>query len=250
MKLNIAIVDDREQDRERLRLDIKRWCCPAGVSLETIQSFPSGETLLKKFEPMAFQLVFMDIYMDQLNGIETAHQLRAMDACVLIVFLTTSRDFAFDAFPIHPFDYIVKPYDRARLDGILNEAVRVLMTEDPEIIIQVSRRQYHLPLRGIASAVSQKHSVEICLTNGSSLLSNMSLTELEALLADDPRFLVCNRGVIINMEQVASADNEVFRMKNGQVYPIRVRGRAKVLSDFSQYQMSRLREFVKPTEVK
>ncbi|MCR5346404.1 MAG: LytTR family DNA-binding domain-containing protein [Fretibacterium sp.] len=250
MKFNIAIVDDQERDSERLRLDIGRWSSPGNSTLGTIQCFPSGESLLEKFEPMAFQLVFMDIYMDKLNGIETARQLRSMDASMLIVFLTTSRDFAFDAFPIHPFDYIIKPYERSRLDGILNEAVRVLMAEDPEIVIQISRQQYHLPLRTIISAVSQGHTVEICLTDGSRLLCSMSMTEFEGLLADDPRFLLCNRGVIINMEQVASADNEVFRMKNGQVYPIRVRGRAKILSDFSQYQMSRLRGFTKITEAK
>ena len=250
MKLNIAIVDDQERDRERLRFDISHWSWPSSVELGDIQCFPSGEALLENFEPAAVQLVFMDIYMDELNGIDTARRLRARDTRVLIVFLTTSREFAFDAFPIHPFDYIVKPYERARLVGILNEAVRALVAEDPEITIRVPRSQYTLPLRTLSAAVSQGHGVEVSLADGRCLQSIMSLPEFEGLLAEDPRFVCCNRGIIVNMEQVESTDNSVFKMKNGQVYPIRVRGRAKVLSDFSQYQMSRLRGAVNSGEAK
>ena len=57
--------------------------------------------------------------------------------------------------------------------------------------------------------------------------------------------------MIINMDHVESTDGEVFRMKDGQDYPIRIRGRAKVLSDFSRYQFSRMRgTFMKHGEAK
>ena len=63
------------------------------------------------YEPGHSDLVFLDICMGDVNGIELARHLRAVDEKVLIVFLTTSSEYAFDAFPIHPFDYLMKPID-------------------------------------------------------------------------------------------------------------------------------------------
>ena len=249
MKLNIAIVDDQERDSEQLQMDLCNWHCPDGVELGSILRCPSGKALLTSFEPKMIQLVFMDICMDKLNGIETAKRLRSIDTEVLIVFVTTSREFAFEAFPVHPFDYIVKPYKKDRLESVLNEAVRVLTNNEPEITIHVSRGQQHtLPLHSISAVMAQGHGVEVSLKDGQCFMSTQSFSEIEPLLMEHSRFLLCNRGLIVNMDQVAVTDEEAFRMKNGRVYPIRVRGRMEVMAAFSQYQISRLRGVMKIKE--
>ena len=53
--------------------------------------------------------------------------------------------------------------------------------------------------------------------------------------------MLCNRGLIVGMDHVLSVTDGAFRMKNGQVWPIRVRGRAAVVETFAQYQILRLR---------
>ena len=251
MKINIAIVDDLQTDNERLYFDICSWHCPDGVTLGSILRCQSGTAMLEQFEPGNIHIIFMDICMDELNGIETASRIREMDTSVMIVFITTSREFAFDAFPVHPFDYIIKPYKRSQLIDVLNEAARVLVTEDPEIPVRVLRTQHSLLVGKISAAISRGHTVEFILSEGQSIISNMTFAEVEELLAAQQRFLMCNRGLIINMDHVESTDSEVFRMKDGQDYPIRIRGRAKVLSDFSRYQFSRMRgTFMKHGEAK
>ena len=240
MEIHIAITDDTATDRERLTSDIERFFAYTDDINCTIRHFASGEALAETFSEGEFHIVFLDILMGDLNGIETAKKLRKIDPQILIVFLTSSKEYAFYAFPLHAFDYLIKPYTYETLRTVLREAMRVLTTSDPEVIIKGSRTEYELPPRKISSAVSSGHSVDVFLSNGTSVRSTMVFKEIEAMHTKDARFLVINRGVIINMDQVLSVDNEMFHMKTGASYPIRVRSRSALVARFSQYMIERM----------
>lgn len=241
MKLSIAIVEDQTLDTEDLFRDIRLWDAKSGGdNLNFITCYSNGENMLSNFLPGMFQLVFMDIYMDNLNGIETAKSLRSFDKNILIVFLTTSEDFVFQAFPIHCFDYIVKPYTFERLSGVLNEALNFISTYEEEITVNAFHTQYKIPLSKISAVLSHGHNTEIVFIDGKNILTNMSFGDVENLLTDK-RFLLCNRGIIINMDYVSSVDYDIFKMKNGFEYPIKVRKRSQIASAFLQYQISRIK---------
>ena len=241
MELNIAVVDDTLSDVVRLKHFIRNWSYGGACELGIIQSYASGEEMLKDFAPKVFQIVFMDIIMDRLNGIETARQLRQEDTELLIVFMTTSEEYAFKAFPVHPFDYVLKPYSKKRVEEILYEAVRVLTANDPTVTVKAAHSEYTLPMRLISSVVSQGHTIEIILTNGKSVLSTMTFKEAEKLFAEDSRFLLCNRGIIVNMSQISAQEKGVFVMKDGTRYPIRVNGQSKITAAFSRYLINIMR---------
>ena len=244
MNLNIAVVDDKRLDSEKLQRGIHRWFTEHCSTPRAVTCFPDGEALLKVYEPEKFQLVFMDIVMNSMNGIQTAEHLRAYDTKTLLVFITTSRDFAFDAFPLHPFDYLVKPYEPERLGRVLREAVKTLTTPEPILRLKVSRTTYAIPFRDVSAALSRDHFVEVVMFDGKCMLGSMAFREVEAILMEDSRFLLCNRGLIINMDCVASLsrDKDSFIMNDGSHYAIRVHGRAKILTAFTQYQINRMRE--------
>ncbi|MBR0168113.1 MAG: response regulator transcription factor [Synergistaceae bacterium] len=241
MELNIAVVDDILSDVVRLRNFIRNWSYGSACELGIIQSYASGEEMLKDFAPKVFQIVFMDIIMDKLNGIETARQLRQEDTELLIVFMTTSNEYAFQTFPLHPFDYVLKPYSKKDVEKILDEAVRVLTATEPTITIRVAHSEYTLQMRMISAVVSQGHTVEINLTNGKCVLSTMAFKEVEKLFAEDSRFLLCNRGIIVNMSQISAQEKGVFVMKDGTRYPIRVHGQSKITAAFSRYLINSMR---------
>ncbi len=95
MLIRIAIVDDQPEARELLRQDLLVRA-PAGTS---IACFDSSESFLSGFVPGDDSLIFLDICMKGMNGIEAAERVRKRSARCLIVFLTSSREYAFDAFP-------------------------------------------------------------------------------------------------------------------------------------------------------
>ena len=242
--LNIAVVDDTRLDSEKLQRGINKWLFENYTNKNfKIESFNDGEEILKTFEPGKFQIIFMDIIMNTLTGIETAKKIRELDNKVLIIFTTTSKEFVFDAFPLHSFDYILKPYEPERLDYVLREAVRILETPEPFINVKISRSSYKIFLKNISAVLADNHNIEIIKNDGEPLICCMTFKELKEILLEYPHFLECNRGVIINMDRVLalSKEKESFIMKDGAQYAIHVRRRKNILDSFTQYQISRIR---------
>lgn len=242
MELNIALVDDTLSDIIRLENFVRNWFYGSEHKLAQIASYANGEEMLKNFEPKMFHIVFMDIIMGDINGVETAQQLRLEDTELLIVFTTTSREYVFKTFPTHPFDYVMKPYGKKEVEKVLDEAVRVLTAGDPTVTIKVPHSEYKIPMRLISSVVSNNnHTVEINLIDGKCVISIMTFKEIEKLFSEDSRFLLCNRGIIVNMSQISAQEKGVFIMKDGTRYPIRVNGQSKLTAAFSQYLISSMR---------
>ena len=226
MEYKIAVVDDVRLDSEKLQRKIYNWFTDNKKDIEntSVKCFQNGEKLLRDFEPDEFQIVFMDILMNSMNGIDVAKKIRASDEHVLIIFTTASNEYAFEAFPVHPFDYILKPYV-------------------PSINVKVSRSTYKIPLKNISAVSARDHFVEVVMSEGNCLLCSMSFKEIKTALKDYPQFLECNRGIIINMDFISSVtrDKDVFIMKDGTYKPIKIREHKKIIDDFIQYQISRIR---------
>ena len=123
MDWTIAIVDDLQMDRDRLYKDVSRWFSQQSLQAD-IRIYDSAAAMLADFKPGLFQFAFFDIRMDDMTGIQLAETIRKQDTSLLICFLTTSQEYAFDAFPIHPFDYLIKPYKEEQLNHVLSEAHR------------------------------------------------------------------------------------------------------------------------------
>jgi len=240
MKIRIAIVDDLGTDRDLLSSCIDRFFEGRKNDSVSIDEFVSAEDFLPKFSAGLFELVFLDICMDEMNGIELAKELRAADPHLMIVFQTTAREYAFDAFPIHPFDYLIKPCRQDEVDAVLEEALRVLDAGDPEISVASVRATYSVPLRSIVAITSQGHNMEISLTNHQNIIGTETFKIITSKLGDDPRFLMINRGIVINMDHVMAPGTDSMQMKDGSSYPIKVNGRSAVLSAFSQYMISKV----------
>lgn len=240
MDIKIAVVDDNRTDRENLIKDLEVFSSVVPSANFIVEQFESGNSFLDVYSSGKYQLVFFDIQMEGLNGIESANRLRLVDTDTLIVFCSTSREYAFDAFPIHPFDYLVKPYSQERINTVLSEMIRVVSQEEPSIEVKIPRDMVKVELRSIVAVSSRGHNVDIFMENSKPLVSTMRFSELEEQLLVDPRFLSCNRGIIINMDHVLSLDDDIFRMKDGSIYPLRVRERSRIVSNYTKYMLSRV----------
>ena len=143
MELRIAIVEDQEPEARRLELLLRR----AFQGDEPICTrFSSGDDLLARFTTGAYEVVFLDICMAGTNGIETARQLREKDPRLLIVFVTSSPEYVWDAFPVHPFDYLLKPYKEEKIALLTAELRRVLCRQEPELDVRIARQTMQIPL--------------------------------------------------------------------------------------------------------
>ena len=176
-----------------------------------------------------------------MNGIEVAQRVRKRSARCLIVFLTSSKEYAFDAFPVHPFDYLVKPYSAARLDHVLSGAIRLMEESEQLVEIHLPRQTIRLPHGQIVAVTSHGHALDIFTVSGACLKSSQTFAELEAALRGDERFLPCNRGVLVNMDEALKLDGDSILLTDGLRFPLRQRNRLDLVNRFSEYQIKRMK---------
>lgn len=233
--MRVAIVDDLQTDSAAL-YGMLNARIPSPLSVDV---YDSGERFLSS--ERKYDLVFLDIVMRGLNGIETARRLRELDMRCLIVFLTTSNEYAWDAFPEHPFDYLLKPVDETRLEQLLCEAKRALKNTERVLPLKVGRQTETVGISTISYICAQDHHVCVTLTQKRELKCFMKFGEIHTMLRDEPRFLACNRGVLINMDEVRSFDGECFVMNDAQRFPVRQSEKTQIRERFYAYMFRKAR---------
>ena len=107
--MRISIVDDRLEDRNALQRELDSALREKGYSVETIDLYSSGEEFLSGFKKGKYDLIFFDIYMEGINGIEAAAEVRKEDKSVRLIFVTTSNDFAAESYSLRADYYLLKP---------------------------------------------------------------------------------------------------------------------------------------------
>ena len=236
MALQIAIVEDRLPDAQRLESLLKQALDP--VSCE---HFLCGDDFLRVLSQRRYAVVFLDICMEGTNGIETARLLRQADPEVLIVFVTSSPEYVWDAFPVHPFDYLLKPYQEEKFRQLAAELQRVLCRAEPELEVRIARQTVQLPLRKVLYAIAQNHFVRV-VTDDGECRAVCSFAQLEQKLQPQENFLGCNRGVIINMDKVLRFEDDCIEMLDGTRLPVRQKDKNVLFARFTQYQFRQLRQ--------
>ncbi len=237
--MRIGIVDDLKEDRNTLIKGINSWFTQYHSQLQLIlEEYESGSAFLAaNGGTISCQLLFLDICMEGKNGIETAMEIRRKNPETMLVFVTTEKEYALEAYPAHPFDYLIKPYTVARLGRVLEDAFRVLSRDSEELSIHVAYGEMKISVREIVAVVSSGHSVEYRLTQKKPVVGIITFSEAEKELTALQNFISVNRGVIINMDHILRFGNDSVVMSDETVYPLRVRGRAELLRNLTQYQV-------------
>ena len=238
MELRFAVVEDRLPDAQRLE-SLLRLAFGGGQPL-VCDHYESGDAFLAAFPSKEYQVIFLDICMEGTNGIETARILRRADPDLLLVFVTSSPEYVWDAFPVHPFDYLLKPYREEKLFQLADELRRVLFRAEPELEVRIARQQVHLPLRKIQYAMAQNHYVRIVSDDGECRAVS-TFSQVEQLLRAQENFIVCNRGVILNMDKVLRLDSDCFEMLAGTCLRVRQKDKNSLFAQFTQYQFRHMR---------
>ncbi len=234
--MRIAVLDDSASDRQGLRRMLSTYFSSRATEIE-ICEYSTASEFLQSFTPGAFKIAFLDIYLGDENGMDVARTAHAIDPACHLVFFTTSYDHAVDSYLVRAAYYLTKPVEQKRL----YDALHICFQDEDETVAEVTveRVPARIPLRNICYVDCKSRDVRIHLP-GRTLAVDESFTELSEKLLEDGRFLACNRGVLVNMEQVAQAAENDFVLKNGEWVPIRIRGRGELKKAYLAYSLQTL----------
>ena len=193
-----------EYAKEHLELQIETKCYSSPFDLmEEVQK--SG----------APDIALLDICMPGIMGTEIARELmRKSEESTDIIFLTTSSDFAVEAFSLHASDYLSKPYTKERFYEALD---RVIEKRRKRIYaaVQCGREIYRIELQEVLYAEAKNHRVEIHLKSGKCLETRTPLTKLMEVFGQMESFTMVGASYIVNFVYIQRFLSSTIEMTNG-----------------------------------
>lgn len=244
----VAICDDEAANHNLIKQLLLILTKCTHFSFDTY-FFSSGEELLeyyKTHKSNPFHILFLDIEMNGINGINTAKQIRSLpDRDVQIIFLTSYPEYMMDSFDVQTFHYLIKP--------ISNELFISKVTKLCNYILASINR--YLTIKTNGEYLVLKNSAVIAITKVKNTIAKKRLevitTEQRYACAGtlesysnrlEYPFLLVHRSVIINMEHVLKFTVSSVVMSSKEEFPIG-RSKAQTIKDsYARYMLARIKQ--------
>lgn len=237
--MKIAVVDDLKNERTLICQYILKYFHDRKdiyeVSPELIE-FVNGEAFLSDFKPRKYEIVFLDIYMEKLTGIDVAKKIAALDRNCSIIFFTTSNEHQLDGYGVHAVGYVMKPVSEhlPALYTAMDYAASKLQMDQGHIIVKTSVGELDLYYRNILYIDCIDRIVHLHLTDKVLKLLG-KYDDYEKTFLSDSRFLECYRNIIVNMDYIDIPMDYDFILKSGEKLPISRRKKNAVLGSYMSY---------------
>ena len=202
--IHIGICDDEAHMRRALRGPLERKLQLLGEDYRIFE-YDSGESLIAKLETESLDILFLDIEMKQLNGMDTAKILRKKESGVLLIFVTSHPDFVFQGYEVHAFHYILKPYEEHKIQLVLEQAVKELgHSKEQFYTLEQKSGISKIPLAKILAFSSNKRKISILLKDGNKLDYYGKLDETGKDLPD--YFIRIHNRHLVNLNHVTALE--------------------------------------------
>ena len=196
---NVAIVEDDKGASEKLKELLDQFGREKGEDFQYFV-FTSAEVFLTNYKAF-YDVVFMDIELPGLNGMEAARKLRALDKDVVLVFVTNMAQFAVGGYEVGAFDFILKPITYARFYLKFVRIMQKIRTSDEtQIVIKGKQFTRCVSASTIKYVEVQNHALIYHTTDGD-IIGGGSMKEAARLLADK-NFALCNQSYLVNLKYV------------------------------------------------
>lgn len=273
--MKIAIVDDLKTERMQVRNIINDYFSKnekhSKINIE-LYEFKSGEDFLKslktkeipdteplnnksfitkpnkitnlktsvlKSEPInieGYDLVILDIYMEELSGIEVAKKLYKLHKNCNIIFFTSSTDHMLEGYEVSALGYVLKPINEHKhlLYKALDRAIEKLSPDNEGIIINTKYGESFILYKNLLFIDSSLRNLYFHFQKENLLVSG-KYTDYADFLLRDKRFLECYRNLIVNMDYVETVSDSNFILTTGENIPISRRKKIEVMEKYTKY---------------
>lgn len=241
--MEIAIVDDLLVEREEVRRLLLAYFSEHNERYETtpiISEFESGEAFLTTFQPGKYQLVILDIYMQQLSGIIVAEKLCSLDKNCNIIFFTTSTDHMLDGYDVHAVGYVLKPVTEhlTALYKALNYVMEKLNLDNASISCLTEFGENTIFYRNIVYLESSLRNVYLHFASENIMVLG-KYSDYARQLLSDKRFLECYRNLIVNMDYIDTPLDYDFVLTTGGKVPVSRRKKPEVMKKYTTFFIER-----------
>ena len=231
---HIAVCDDEKRIRDQIVDFLNRYAEEMNEKIQ-ITVFESADRLLVDY-PKDVDLIFLDIAMTGVDGMEAAHAIRKFDEKVCIIFITTMYQYAIEGYSVRAFGFICKPVKwqefHHELSCALNQ-IRTLQEKNQYIAVKSGRQTVQINIAEIAYCEVQNHSMKI-YSNGACGAYRCQMNELEELLRPHG-FFRCHASYLVNGSYIHRIERARLILKDGTEIPISQRRKKDFMNELASY---------------
>lgn len=214
--IRIAICDDEKYMSDYIRKMTADFFRGENIDTEILQ-FSCGEELLKYEKQI--DVLFLDIQMKDIDGMETARRLRGRKFRGFLIFITVLREMVFDSFEVQAYDYLVKPIEKRHFEKTMERLVSSMQNADKSnLLIQKGYESRIISLDDIVFCEIIDRKIYLHLVLSEVVDYYDRIEKLETKL--DDRFFRCHRSYLINLKYLKSYKNKTAYMEGGKQIPV------------------------------
>ena len=237
--MRIVVCDDEAAEVEKLCCMVRRLCEEREVSAE-VRGITNYKRFLEDMAKVRADIVLLDICMGPHNGVEAARVLRRFNEDCAVIFVTSSRDYAVEAFEVTATHYVVKPVTPEKLQEALART-RFFQTKKKHLHVTVDYAELRVPLDDILYMETVGRKTRLHLRSRAAVDSGMSLARILEQLLQEPQFIPCYRGIVMNADYVQALDEEGVTLQGKRLLPVSTKRFGEIRRQYHEYLIRKVR---------
>lgn len=225
----IYLCDDSESDVLRLEHYLRSYADKRKLDF-SLSMFSSGEDLLDAFMNNSSkpELIFLDIFMTGVCGMDVARQLRSMHYEGGIIFTTSSMEHAMDSYEVNALYYLQKPYDRSHFETAMSRCGDLLQKAHPRFSFSVRKKETSVPYEDILFfETGQSHTIILHTISDTYSFPGV-LTQVIEFFHGVDQFCPVGRSFLVNLDYVIRIQDNDLVMSDDSIVQIPFRKREEV----------------------
>lgn len=209
--LKIAVCDDVKIDKDHLVSIIEQIMSKKHLKY-CVNQFSSGEEFLK--DKMTYDIIFMDIEMSDMSGMEVAKKLYEAGSQAFLIFTTSYDDYLREGYKVRAFRYIMKPVPFNEVEEAVNQIIKIWYAD--RILFKRNDTWYAIAQKDILYVESANGGRGVMIhTKKNKLFDSRTMEEYGQLLSEN-RFFRSHRCCYVNMDYIESYDRSNIFLKSGE----------------------------------
>lgn len=229
MQIKMAICDDDIKICSHVENMLMKVLTQKFIQYD-IDIFYSGETLCEKMKETKYDLIFLDIELPKMNGVEVGKYIREIknDNITQIVYISSKQEYAMELFKARPIDFLVKPLDEVQIDSVLQVYISLNNGLDDIFRYKKGRSSHKVEIRKIMYFVRSNRKVTIFTTDGEESFYESLESIYERL--KDYGFLFIHKSYMVNYRFIQTIRYDSVVMTNKEEFSIS-QSRRKAIRD-------------------
>lgn len=229
----IVICDDEDALIGELQGKLEQYAAETGREF-CFFIYHDGSELLQEYKP-EYDLIFMDIKMEKLNGLKTAEEIRRMDSSVGLIFLTSLKQYVWKGYEYRAVNYLLKPVKYGVLKMELDRYFKHYQGKDePYLSFVNDRGRYKALYKDIRYAETDRRNVMLHF-EGQSQVIYKNMKEVSALLCAKRQFARCHQSFVVNMAFVKGVEGLEIILNTGECLPVSQPRRKEFMMKMTEY---------------